>query len=547
MKKWLSLMLALSLAASLLVSPAAAAAAPAAGNGGTAAQASQCLVAYNSGDSRHFVYMDEAPAGLYTLKAPADIGLAPWGLAFEGWRMEGTTSVYGPGDVINLTGHVSLYATWINCFVEFKVGSISSEYYCDAGTVIALPSMENGVVKLPNVGASISVPVPEGRAIVGWKSSILPPWQDSPVPGEEYISASHCVINDAHVVFEPIWTDDLLDCTVTYQVDGRSFSFLYRDSDVRRQEIDLKDISDFGYIKPPKGKQFGGWTNIPDGTEILWTSADTYMPGNGDLTLYPVWEDTDTVHIFYSSYNGTTGEQKIISMTPKEARKDAVLPTPEALGFTTPTGKEFDHWTIGVKRYAPGDTFTPRDNGHIDAIWRDVTPINVPDFTDVPTNHWALEQVKWAVANRITTGMGDGTFAPDATCTNAQIISMLWSAAGKPVVGTVNPYIDVPQGAWYYNAALWAYRRGIVTSTSFRPNDQCTRAAAVQYLWKQAGSPEEGQNVFYDIPTSAPYRQAVAWAVENEIASGMGDGSFAPNSICSRAQIISFLYNAANN
>ena len=161
----------------------------------------------------------------------------------------------------------------------------------------------------------------------------------------------------------------------------------------------------------------------------------------------------------------------------------------------------------------------------------------VGGFTDVKTGDYFAEPVLWAVEKKITTGTSATTFAPNATCTQSQILTFLWRAKGEPKpTGTVS-------GTQYYaTAAQWAKEQGL--TDNFSAEADCTRAMVVTYLWKLAGSPKTGTSDFTDIPANADYAQAVAWAVEQGITSGTGNGRFSPNSTCTRGQIVTFLYRA---
>ena len=161
----------------------------------------------------------------------------------------------------------------------------------------------------------------------------------------------------------------------------------------------------------------------------------------------------------------------------------------------------------------------------------------VGGFTDVKTGDYFAEPVMWAVEKKITAGTSATTFAPNATCTQSQILTFLWRAKGEPKpTGTVS-------GTQYYaTAAQWAKEQGL--TDNFSAEADCTRAMVVTYLWKLAGSPKTGTSNFSDVPTNADYAQAVAWAVEQDITSGTGNGQFSPNSTCTRGQIVTFLYRA---
>lgn len=163
-------------------------------------------------------------------------------------------------------------------------------------------------------------------------------------------------------------------------------------------------------------------------------------------------------------------------------------------------------------------------------------------FTDVAVNAWYAEPVTWAVEKGITTGTTDTTFSPNSTCTTAQILTFLWRAQGSPAPAGGNPFTDVAVNAWYADAAVWAYENGLVIGDTFNGSAPCTRSATVTYLWTLAGKPFTGSTAFTDVAENAAYAQAVAWAVEEEITSGVTDTTFAPDSTCTRGQIVTFLY-----
>lgn len=165
-------------------------------------------------------------------------------------------------------------------------------------------------------------------------------------------------------------------------------------------------------------------------------------------------------------------------------------------------------------------------------------------FLDVGPSHYAYEPVSWAVEEKITNGTGYLTFSPDQTCTQGQILTFLWRAVGEPKASISNPFTNaaVTSGQYYYNALLWAYEQGIVTSKALNPNAGCQRSDVVLYLWRLAGSPAAGGAAFSDVSSSAPYAQAVAWAVREGITNGTSATTFSPSQTCTRGQIVTFLY-----
>ena len=170
-------------------------------------------------------------------------------------------------------------------------------------------------------------------------------------------------------------------------------------------------------------------------------------------------------------------------------------------------------------------------------------------FVDVPDGVYFTDSVKWACENRITTGVDETHFDPEGTCTRAQIVTLLWRMAGKPAVPDGNPFLDVRQGSWYCDAVLWAVEKGITKGISedrFAPDDQVTRAQIVTFLYRDAGEPESSEaHAFTDVEENSFYEKAVSWAVKNGITKGLTDTSFGPDELCTRAQAMTFLYRAS--
>lgn len=168
-----------------------------------------------------------------------------------------------------------------------------------------------------------------------------------------------------------------------------------------------------------------------------------------------------------------------------------------------------------------------------------------PIFSDVPTTSYYNEPVRWAVEKGITTGTSDKTFSPDQTCTTAQILTFLWRAYGCPEPTIANPFTNVSADQYFYKAALWAYENGMISGTEFDGSAPCTRARTMLFMWQAAGSPAvRGITSFTDVPADALYAQAVAWAVQNGITTGTSETTFSPDQTCTRGQIVTFLHRA---
>ena len=183
-----------------------------------------------------------------------------------------------------------------------------------------------------------------------------------------------------------------------------------------------------------------------------------------------------------------------------------------------------------------------------------LTSVRLPDgsaaqagdlpFWDVSSSAYCHDAVKWAVGKGVTAGTTAATFSPNQTCTQAQILTFLWRAAGKPEAGSTASYTNsaVTSGKYYYKALAWAAEKGIVTDLSLDPDARCTRADAALYLWRNAGSPAASPASFTDVPADSACAGAVAWAVEQGVTKGTSATAFSPDSACTRGQIVTFLY-----
>ena len=172
-------------------------------------------------------------------------------------------------------------------------------------------------------------------------------------------------------------------------------------------------------------------------------------------------------------------------------------------------------------------------------------------FTDIKADAEYYDAVLLAYAKGVTKGTGAAAFSPSNGCTRAEIVTMLYRSAGSPEVSkdTVNPFSDVKAGSYYYDAVLWAVEKGITCGTSettFSPDETCTRAQVVTFLWRLKDSPEVHEWCdFSDVPQfDCYYTMAVNWATANKITQGVGNGLFAPDGTCTRAQVVTILLRA---
>ena len=242
-----------------------------------------------------------------------------------------------------------------------------------------------------------------------------------------------------------------------------------------------------------------------------------------------------------------------VTVSPKTASKgDTVTITvkPDSgyvLETLTVTDKNGDELTLkdkGSGKY----TFTmPAGKVEVKATFmEDNSMLNF--FYDVPNNAYFYEAVKWAVENGITTGVGNDLFAPEQPCTRAQIVTFLWRAAGSPEPkGAASGMSDVVSGSYYEKAVAWAIENGITTGTTtstFSPDATCTRAQAVTFLARAQNAKATGKTAFSDVPADSYFADAVAWAQANGVTTGTSETTFSPDSDCTRAQIVTFLYRA---
>ena len=292
---------------------------------------------------------------------------------------------------------------------------------------------------------------------------------------------------------------------------------------------------------------FDGWyTEESGGTKI---TTDTEFPA--DTTVYAHWTYTGgggSSGYSYYTIKATAGAGGSISpsgnVSVREGRDQTFTITPDK-GYAVANVK-IDGKSIGaVKSY----TFENVSRTHtIEVIFMKANGNpQTGVFVDVATGSYYEDAVDWAVENGITKGTDDTHFSPDGICTRAQAVTFLWRAAGSPEPETrAMPFNDVPVGSYYYDAVLWAVENGITKGTSdttFSPNMTCTRAQIVAFLWRSEKSPAAGTaNPFADVKSTAYYADAVLWAVKENITKGTTSTTFSPNADCTRAQIVTFLW-----
>ena len=302
---------------------------------------------------------------------------------------------------------------------------------------------------------------------------------------------------------------------------------------------------------PAANMHFARW-EVESGSEAVTfanatNSTTTFPMPAGEVKVKAVFEaDEIMVPIQYDVSVLNDGNGKAFASPAKAAADTAIT-----LTATPNAGYHFNAWRVilgGVT--ITGNKFTmPAEDVEVQAVFEKDAPISKHPFLDVPAGAYYEDAVVWAVGKGITSGTNATTFDPNGTCTRAQAVTFLWRAAGSPTPKTkLMPFPDVPVGSYYWNAVLWAIEQGITEGTSyltFSPNDSCTRAQIVTFLWRAKGNPAVSGNApFTDVAPDAYYAAAVTWAEKNGITGGIGNGLFGSNNTCTRAQIVTFLYRA---
>ena len=279
-----------------------------------------------------------------------------------------------------------------------------------------------------------------------------------------------------------------------------------------------------------------------EGTVIPATGGGSSSGGGGGAGV-----TTYAITVQNSKNGGVTASHK-------SAAKDTAVTltvTPDK-GYVLDTLTVLDSKNKAVKLTEKNGKYTftmPAGKVTVSAAFKAAAPASENPFTDVPSGAYYEDAVVWAVKKGITSGTSATTFNPDGSCTRAQAVTFLWRAAGSPEPkSAAMPLTDVPAGSYFEKAVLWAVENGITKGTSdttFSPDASCTRAQIVTFLWRAGGSPAvSGNSAFSDVAADAYYAAAVAWAEKNGVTGGIGGGLFGSDNTCTRAQIVTFLHRA---
>ena len=299
------------------------------------------------------------------------------------------------------------------------------------------------------------------------------------------------------------------------------------------------------------GYTFNGWY---DGSKFYAAGASYKV--SATATLNASWSyissGSSSYDPTYSVSTPSKTENGSVTVSPKSASKGSTVTITvkpdsgyvlETLTVTDKNGNELTLKDKGDGKY----TFTmPAGKVEVKATFmEDNSMLNF--FYDVPNGAYFYEAVKWAVKNGITTGVGNDLFAPEQPCTRAQIVTFLWRAAGSPEPKTASSFTDVSASAYYAMAVAWAVENGItngMTETTFAPDATCTRGQSVTFLYRALKGTASGSANFTDVKSDAFYADAISWAVANNVTNGTSNTTFSPNADCTRAEIVTFLYRA---
>ncbi len=431
------------------------------------------------------------------------------GYTFKGWY-DNENLTGSPVTAISNTetGNKEYWAKWeINQYtitVKPENGKADITITQDYGTPITAPTLTR-----------------EGYQFNGWDKTF-----PTTMPAENLTITAQWTVNQYTITYDLAGgtAEGNLD---TYTIETRTFT--------------LKNPTKSGYT-------FTGWSGTGlTGENNLTVTIEKGSTGDRSYTAH--WRYNGSGHSYsYYTIKATAGAGGSISpsgnVSVREGRDQTFTITPDK-GYAVANVK-IDGKSIGaVKSY----TFENVRRTHtIEVIFMKANGNpQTGVFVDVATGSYYEDAVDWAVENGITTGVSANCFDPNGVCTRAQAVTFLWRAAGSPAPRSrTMPFTDVPAGSYYYDAVLWAVENGITKGTSetrFSPDDTCTRAQIVAFLWRSEKSPAAGTaNPFADVKSTAYYADAVLWAVKENITKGTTSTTFSPNADCTRAQIVTFLW-----
>ena len=334
--------------------------------------------------------------------------------------------------------------------------------------------------------------------------------------------------------------------TITLNANGGKFSDSSETMTITAEFASSLDLSN---ITPTRsGYKFAGWYTDKECTEHF---TSTTMPL--EMTIYAKWTyissgssgryavsaaDTENGTVTISHRNAVKGTTVTVTVTPDDGYVLKSLVVADAEG----NALQLNDLGKGVYTFK-----MPEDKVTVTAVFEENTETPTGPFVDVSSDAYYYDAVLWAVEKGITNGTNAAgtTFSPDVEVSRAQMVTFLWRAHGAPKANGANPFTDVSESDYYYDAVLWAVANGVTKGTSattFSPDMDVTRAQAVTFQWRAAGASEASGSSFDDVAADAWYTDAVTWAVANEITNGTGGNHFSPDVVVSRAQAVTFLY-----
>ncbi len=372
-------------------------------------------------------------------------------------------------------------------------------------------------------------------------------WKFTPTDGGTYAETTGTVtitVNKAKPTGDPIYTR-----ITAAKKTLKDAALTIEGSTLKPNAGELEWVDDEGNVLPND-------TTVDANKTYKWR----FTPTDGNYTVL-----TGSIELYHRSSGGGGSytpsytvsvdktENGTITVSPKSASKgDTVTITVKPdKGYEPDTLKVLDQNGDKVKLTEKDGKYTfkmPDSKVEIQATF--VKETEISPFGDVSTDAYYYEAVKWAQKKGITGGIGNDLFGPNQPCIRAQIATFLWRAAGSPEPKNMSSFSDVPTDSYYAKAVAWAVENGITTGTGdgkFSPNAPCTRAQSVTFLYRASGSPAVSDSaVFADVEANAFYADAVAWAVTNGVTNGTTSSTFSPDNGCTRAQIVTFLYRAFN-
>ena len=460
--------------------------------------------------------------------------VAPEGKQFKAWQIDGTE--YPVNAPVTVTADITVKALWEDAppvHVEYTITvKTDGNGTASASHVKAVVGTEITLTATPDTGYHFKE------------------WQV--MSGGVTIKDNKFTMPNDNVEVRAIFEEDAppapTEFTITVKTDGKGTASASHAKAVAGTEIRLT-------ATPKTGYHFKEWEVISGGVAI---ENNKFLMPEGNVAVKAIFEEDapPAPAEFIVTFDGNGGTPSVGSMTTTD-RKLTSLPSASRSGsysfygwYTEKSGGTkittatvfhanttvYAHWTY-TGGYTPPVRPRPAED----------VPAKYPGFVDAPASSYFYEAVMWAVENGVTTGISASRFDPDGICTRAQAVTFLWRAAGSPKPETrTMPFTDVPVGSYYYDAVLWAVENGITKGTSnttFSPNDTCTRAQIVSFLWRSEKTPvASSRNPFTDVKPGAYYLDAVLWVVESGITKGTTAMKFSPDADCTRAQIVTFLW-----